>query len=232
MPAAPPAAAAAAQPSEAPAPHAEPTYAPLRIDPAERPSPVAMVAGLGALAAFCAVGPVTAVVAAAATVATARRTDGLGAATRATGDFAADAVAAARAFDRTHGISGKVALLTERVKERTGEAEMKLKETHPHAAAAMATATRVGGMAVRSSSLGMAASAATLLTAKASAAADQAARAADTAARAAAVVDGVNAKAAAVKGGARRLLGVIAGEEQEAVEDALPDSTPAGGSAM
>ena len=215
-----PAADAATPAAEAsqPAAPAEPALAPLQIDPAERPSPVAMVAGLGALAAFCAVGPVTAVVAAAATVATARRNDGLGAATRATGDFAADAVAAARAFDRTHGISGKVALLAERVKERTGEAEQKLKETHPNAAAALGTATRVGGMAVRSSSLGMAASAATLLQARATAA----------------VVDGVHAKAAAVKGEARRLLGVIAGEQAELDDDAeppLPSSTVAGGEA-
>jgi hypothetical protein len=183
----------------------------------DRPSPVFTLAAVGALAAFCAAGPVTAVVAAAATMAATCRDDRLGAAARAAGETAADAVAAARAFNRTHGLSDKAEALSIKARERAVEVEDKLKESHPYAAAALGTAGRLGGYAVCSTTLGVAASTAQALVGRGKAAADNAARltaaagaATDTAMRAAACVDSVNAAANAAKDGARRLVGAAA----------------------
>ena len=179
---------------------------------ADRPSPVAAIAAVGALAAFCAAGPLTAVVAAGAVVAATRRNDGLGEATRKTGELAADAVARARAFDREHKLTEKVDALTEKAKARAVEVEDKLKETHPYAAAALGTAGRLGSFAVSSTRIGFAAMTAKALVGRGAAAADGAARAsaaagaaAGTAMRVTEAVDGVKARADAVAEGVRRL---------------------------
>lgn len=123
----------------------------------DRPSPVAAVAAVGAVAALALAGPFTAMVAAAGCALATRREDGFGEAARRTGEAAADALASARAFDRTHEISKKGAVLADKASARFSEVEDRLKESNPHAAAALGIAARGAKFAVGSSRLALAA---------------------------------------------------------------------------
>lgn len=124
----------------------------------DRPSPVIAVAGLGAAAALVAVGPVTALVAAAGCALATTRGDGVGDLARSTGALAADAVASARGFDRDHGISVKASKVAAHAEARFNAFEDDLKERHPASAAMMGTAARAAKFAVGSSRLALAAS--------------------------------------------------------------------------
>lgn len=165
---------------------------------AQRPPPAAAIAAVGAALAFCAAGPVTAVVAAVSGVAIMRRKDGLGEAVRNTGGFLADRVADARLFDREHQLSVKAAAAAAAARARLERAEDGLKESHPHVAATLGTAARAGGWALRMSPAGVAASSASSLAARGQQAAGHAAFAANLATRGAAVCDNVASAGAAV----------------------------------
>ena len=124
----------------------------------DRPSSVAAVAAVGAAAALVAVGPVTALVAAAGCALATTRGDGVGDLARSTGALAADAVASARGFDRDHGISVKASKVAAHAEARFNEFEDSLKERHPAGAAMMGTAARAAKFAAGSSCLALAAS--------------------------------------------------------------------------
>jgi len=165
---------------------------------AQRPAPAAVVAAAGAALAFCAAGPVTAVVAAVSGVAIMRRKDGLGEAVRNTGGFLADRVADVRLFDREHQLSVKASEAAAAARARLEKAEDGLKQSHPAVAATLGTAARAGGWALRMSPVGLAASSASTLAARGQQAAGHAAYAANLATKGAAVCDNVASAGAAV----------------------------------
>ena len=121
----------------------------------DRPSPMAAVAALGAGAAFLYSGPLLAVAAAASVALGTYRQDGLGDALRATGETAADAVSAARGFNREHEISVKAKRAAAAAVGAVTRVEDALLPVAPNVAALVGTTARAASFAVEASTTAM-----------------------------------------------------------------------------